>query len=65
MGHFITALIDLDMKQDLDIEINFDGGEKDIKQIIAFALDYCQQHGIEVTTEQVFSQLKKDIIEST
>ena len=51
------------MDKRLDVEISFDCGEKDIKQILAFALDYCQQNGIEVTTEEVFNKLKEDIVE--
>lgn len=54
------------MREDkLDVEIFFDGGEKDIKQIIAFAIDYCQQNGIEVTTGEVFDKLKTEVIEAT
>lgn len=37
--------------------------EKDVKEIIAFAIDSCQRKGTGVTTEEVFAEYNKEATE--
>ena len=42
-----------------------DEQDKEVKQAMAYAIDYCQRHGTNVTTEEVWQEWCKDCEEAT